>query len=452
MLSAEEIAKRCAAVDALGNDACFVASCKAGGLDFHKDLRYGNWTGLDLSHEELVGCDFTGADVTGTNFSGARIVASSRLRGSLDVVERISGFARFDQAILGRVLHDPEREATLPANVTPVANLREALDWDIYCDEWHPDDFSRQLSWASPAAMRPQLRAQAPSLSFLRGLANELPQRPHVEAVASWNPSFLHEPAMILSSLHARELWPLHRFRVPAAAPDAAHLPIGAIFQDAPFAPEMVVVPPATFAPSAPSSDAEPRTVDIGRLAVGRFPVTLDEWNFARGTPEDRSPRHLGDFDTLRQPIAYVSLLDVTRRYLRALNERLGLGGESAYRLLTAAEWEYCCRGGTATTYCNGDDADRLDDIAWFAANSAGKPHPVGLKQPNAFGLHDMHGNVAELTREGDSEGLMPLAAACGGSFASQPDQLGCSGAEIILEYGSRRRDIGFRVARNLDV
>lgn len=73
------------------------------------------------------------------------------------------------------------------------------------------------------------------------------------------------------------------------------------------------------------------------------------------------------------------------------------------YRLPTEAEWEYACRAGTTTAFNFGADTSAIDDYAWHAGNSDGKPQKVGLKKPNAFGLHDMHGNVMEWTINGYS-------------------------------------------------
>ncbi len=78
--------------------------------------------------------------------------------------------------------------------------------------------------------------------------------------------------------------------------------------------------------------------------------------------------------------------------YCRWLSAKTG----KIYRLATEAEWEYAARAGTATPWSSGATAETLADVAWYGANSGGKPHLGGQKKANAFGLFDLHGNVAE--------------------------------------------------------
>jgi len=75
------------------------------------------------------------------------------------------------------------------------------------------------------------------------------------------------------------------------------------------------------------------------------------------------------------------------------------LGG-SGYHIPTGVEWEHACRAGTKTKYFCGDKDEDLLDYAWCRENTVGRPHVVGEKKPNAFGLYDMHGNVREWNEE----------------------------------------------------
>ncbi|MBI4853389.1 MAG: formylglycine-generating enzyme family protein [Acidobacteria bacterium] len=114
---------------------------------------------------------------------------------------------------------------------------------------------------------------------------------------------------------------------------------------------------------------------------IGKYEVTQEQWQNIMGD----NPSYFKGESNL--PVEEVSWIDVGK-FLDALNKK---SEKYTYRLPSEAEWEYAARA-TST----GDYAGNLDLMAWYGANSERKTHPVGQKQPNAFGLYDMHGNVYE--------------------------------------------------------
>ncbi|QDV27615.1 formylglycine-generating enzyme family protein [Aureliella helgolandensis] len=153
------------------------------------------------------------------------------------------------------------------------------------------------------------------------------------------------------------------------------------------------------------------------------------------------------------------------------------------YRLPTEAEWEYACRAGTTTAYSFGDDVDELEDYAWFFDNTDGGYEKVGKKKPNPWGLHDMHGNVAEWVldqydeagyEEIASQGVDPLAVpktlyprvVRGGGWDQFPEDCRSAAREASSEdwkkqdpqipksiwYHTDALHVGFRVVRPLVV
>jgi formylglycine-generating enzyme required for sulfatase activity/predicted Ser/Thr protein kinase len=148
---------------------------------------------------------------------------------------------------------------------------------------------------------------------------------------------------------------------------------------------EMVEIPAGSFKMGSTngSDDEKPvHDVTISKpFEMGKYEVTQAQWQAVMGN-------NPSDFKGCNScPVERVSWDDV-QEFINKLNAK---NDGYEYRLPTEAEWEYACRAGTT-----GDYAGNLDSMAWYGENSGGKTHPVGTKQPNAWGLYDMHGNVWE--------------------------------------------------------
>ena len=161
----------------------------------------------------------------------------------------------------------------------------------------------------------------------------------------------------------------------------------GSCFSDGPMLPEMVVIPPGKFwmgaddegGRSANVSDKSRHWVQITEpLAVSRFPITFEQWDaYADGDVEVHRPDD-GGLGRGRRPVVNVSWEDA-ERYV----SRLSIAAGRPYRLLSEAEWEYCCRA-------------RSDAVS----STVGQTPPARSFQPNAFGLFDMDGDVRELVAD----------------------------------------------------
>jgi formylglycine-generating enzyme required for sulfatase activity len=123
---------------------------------------------------------------------------------------------------------------------------------------------------------------------------------------------------------------------------------------------------------------------------VSRTEVTFEQWDACVGAGACSAARD-STWGRADRPAINVTW-DDAKQYAAWLSRMTG----KAYRLLSEAEWEYAARAESSTRFSFGDDDSRLGDYAWFFANSGRKSQPVGRKNPSAFGLYDMHGNVFE--------------------------------------------------------
>ncbi len=243
---------------------------------------------------------------------------------------------------------------------------------------------------------------------------------------------------------------------------------------------KLTLIPAGSFQMGSYSSiDAVPiHTVRLSRpFYLGVHEVTQGAWQDLMGTTPwsgEEDVRVGRDYPATC--VSYDDALEFCRKLTAIERGTNGLSMGEEYRLPTEAEWEYACRAGTSKMYSFGDDESRFGDYAWYGgcpenpftsktgdgnAKNERYAHRVGLKQPNGWGLFDMHGNVWEWcldwydgeyysrapqadpmnTQSGDHRVLR------GGGWGSIPE-LCRSAARMYGASYKRRDDYGFRLVR----
>ena len=203
-----------------------------------------------------------------------------------------------------------------------------------------------------------------------------------------------------------------------------------------------VARPTTTTTFSRPAAEGKYFTNSIGMKFVkipgrdyymGATEVTQSQWQAVMGG-------NPSNFKGGNRPVERVSWNDA-QEFIRKLNAK---EETNKYRLPTEAEWEHAARAGSSGDWCFGNDESLLEEYAWYDKNSGSQTHPVGQKQPNAWGLYDMHGNVWEWCQDLIAGRCRVLRGGswCGGARHSR------SAVRSGSDPDGPSNDVGFRLTR----
>lgn len=338
-------------------------ACRSGpgrGKDGDKALRYmGHQPGVVVAYATAEG--EIADDGNGSNSPYAEALARAWRNSGLSVVRQLDEVAdEVKQKVPGQ---QPMHESTLRSDVymlperSEIVQKQHAVDWEL-------------CKTALSVVPCEQYRSKYPKGEYIDAAGTRLAD---IRA------------AQVLVAESGGKVAPA---LTPPPAPPT--LQAGQVIKDCDICPELVVIPGGEFVmgdnKSGEKDEKPAHKVKLASFLLGKFEVTQGQWRALMGS----NPSYFKDCGD-NCPVENVSWNDA-QKYVAWLNAKTRGG----YRLPSEAEWEYAARAGSSTKWHFGDEEAQLGRYAWYSTNAEGKPHAVGGKQANPWGLHDTHGNVWE--------------------------------------------------------
>ena len=338
-----------------------------------------------------------------------------------------------EEARLAQERHAEEvRQAQAAAELRAVEQARAEAE----AQAQQQAEEARQAQAAADLIAAQQAQAEAQQQAADAQLAAQTPEKQTAE-----------KPIAERSQTEAQPV-PPRQVTPRSSGASTATLPI----KDCAECPDMVLLPSGSLQMKLDKA-ADPKTglaVEVRSFAIGKTEVTQRQWKAIMGDNPSRFVACGPDC-----PVDNVSWKDVAQ-FIRKLNQKTGQN----YRLPSESEWEYAARGGS-TEGLLAEPSPALEDHAWYIANSQKTSHPVAGKKANAFGLHDLYGNVWEWVEDCYHESYAgmppdgsawttgcanPLRVLRGGSWSDEAGSLRNRG-----RYAPEVRNLitGFRLARS---